>query len=411
MSKLLDYLHAEHATTSLEDMAEQMMESFGVSIRNEGDLFQFKYNMIAAKWLEPVTHECRGAIVRRENGKWTFVTRPFDKFFNQSEGHCPYFDEKIFNANIHDMWLAEKADGTCIQVWYDHKEARYRASTLGTITPFQVYDFDITFDALFSKTLGVEIADISEEVFDKGKTYIFELCAPENRILTQYATPKVFLLGIRDNLTGAYGTTLDAINVITNCTNLGYNISSPKLVKLSSTNISSLQSVRLLVEDAIHMVDIFGKYPEGFVIYKDYQPVAKMKNSQYLSLHGISGGDHKHTKNVVIASFFNGTLDDIYDVLVDTMRDFADSLRDKVAILFTDLQHAFKIVKSTEFASQKDYALCVMSNVKGSFVSFFFTKKDQILNKNINEMDLFTDWLKLNYSKFDDYWKKDEMPS
>ena len=84
MSNILKYLTSHHATSTFEEIANDFMEKFGVGVKQEDDLYQFKYNMLAAKWLpDNITKESRGVIIRRDNNAWSIVSRPFDKFFNQ----------------------------------------------------------------------------------------------------------------------------------------------------------------------------------------------------------------------------------------------------------------------------------------------------------------------------------------
>lgn len=205
MSHLLSYLNGNHATTKLEDMEVQFMEEFGVNVRNEDDLFQFKYNQLVAKWLRPETWECRGCILRRTNVTWKFVARPFDKFFNQHEGHSGVHEKAVFDANIKRYALIEKLDGTNISMWFDSKIGVWRISTLGAITTKNVGDYNITFADLFWKTTGDKISFVNKlSDFDKLYTFIFELCCNENRIVTKYKKNKIVLLGIRNLETGEY---------------------------------------------------------------------------------------------------------------------------------------------------------------------------------------------------------------
>lgn len=125
-------------------------------------------------------------------------------------------------------------------------------------------------------------------------------------------------------------------------------------------------------------------------------------------MHHIGGGDILHTRNVIIDSFFCGTLDDIYDHLVDSMKDFAESLKDKVAKLFLNVRKSLENVASQNYETQKDYALAIQKFVDKKFWSFFFQNKEQILAKDNDPFDMFTKWISINYGKYVDYWKGNE---
>ena len=387
-------------------MQVQFMEEFGVNIRNEDDLYQFKYNQLVAKWTPHETWECRGSILRRTNGTWKFVARPFDKFFNQHEGHSGVHEKAVFDANVHNYFLNEKADGTCIQVWWDDVKNTYRSSTLGTITPFLVGDYEFTFDDLFWKTLGENSKDMI--TFAKDKTFILELCCTANRIVTKYPEDKIFLLAVRDNESGEYTSRVDSESIVAD--HIGLNLHLPYFDSLVSLGINSLEELLLFVNKSTSNKELFGEYPEGFVVYDDSKPVCKIKNEAYLAMHNVSGGDTAHTRNVVIDCFFTNTLDDIYDHLIEPMQEYAEGLKDKVVALFEQIQTVMTEIENSEFETQKDYAMKVQAIAPKNFYGFFFQKKNEILDSEKPNMEIFTDWLTLNYKKFEDYWKDRETP-
>ena len=406
MSSIRDYLNKNHTQTTFDELSSDFMEKFGVGIKQEGDLYQFKYNMLAAKWLpDNITRQSRGIIIRKDNGIWSIVSQPFDKFFNQHEGHCPYFKELVFNGNISNFFIAEKVDGSCIQLYWDDTLSTYRVSTLGTITPMNVGDYDFTFSELFWKTLGIPAENINEKLFKKGITYIFELCCTENRILTKYPSNTIYLLGCRDINHGTHANWEEQNSWIRLAVEMGANVRMPYYEHLSELGLNTLDDVKLFVQRSTAHTDKYGEYPEGFILYESLVPVAKMKNEQYVSLHRISGGDHLHTRNVVIDSYFAGTVDDIVCHLTDPLKEFADSLKVKVEALFLRIQHVFAIMNGMTFETQKDYAMFLQKNVEREFWPFFFTKKNDILDSSTDHMDLFTTWLSLSYKKFIDYWK------
>jgi len=90
------------------DLTSHFIEKFGVDVKKEDNLYQFKYNMITVNWSFPITHECRGVILRY-NGTWDYVSRPYNKFFNYHEPLCA-IREKDFAPNLQ---IIEKADGCC----------------------------------------------------------------------------------------------------------------------------------------------------------------------------------------------------------------------------------------------------------------------------------------------------------
>jgi hypothetical protein len=194
MSLLIKYLNDNYAKGPDDTIAVHFMEKFGVNVKTEDDLFLFKYNQLSVKWTEKITHECRGCILSFREGAWKFISRPFDKFFNVGEFYCS-FNIDDFKDKKDQYSLVEKADGTCIQLYYDGKF--WRASTLGSITPTEINDTGKAFDVLFWEMFGDNVSDA-----DIGFTFVFELCSWHNRIVSKYPTPRLYFLGARDNSNG-----------------------------------------------------------------------------------------------------------------------------------------------------------------------------------------------------------------
>jgi hypothetical protein len=380
------------------------LEKFGVDVKREDDLFLFKYDQLAARWSFPITHECRGVILRNTNGVWKFVCRPFDKFFNQHEPYCSIVEEGTFNSNCPQLAFVEKADGSMINVWFDDVKMRWRASTGGTITPGNVGDYNITFDTLFFQTLALT-EDKLTSCYDKSCTYIHELCCEENRIVTKYPENKVFLLGIREVEYGTYQDINVQEETVLSVMEAGGKLSLPYRINFPYVDVKNLEEAKAYVESQSTNFKDFGDYPEGFIIYDGFKPLCKMKNSRYLQMHAFSGGDIAHTRNMVIQAFFTGTLDDYYMMLTDRMKEFADSLKDKVIEQYKKMAAVSDNFVGKTFETQKDYALAVQKHVDRPFHSFFFSEKENILDAGMNLQDVFRKWITKNYGKFEDYWK------
>lgn len=377
---------------------EHFAEEYGVNVNIEGNLYQFKYLQLSAKWNHPLVHECRGVILRNVEGQWEVASLPFDKFFNQHEGHCPVFNADTFARMTSGMEFHEKADGTCIQLWWDTERKLWRASTLGTITPSLVMEEDYTFDTLFDNVSGVDIN--VREGLNKNLTYVFELCAEVNRIVTKYNTDHCVLLSIRDKRDGTY-LSLEGDEARFICENA--NVRLPVRYSFTELGISTLEEAKAFVEEAKNDPR-FGEWPEGFVIYFGGRPIAKMKNTRYVQLHHVGGGDFKATRNRVIEAYFDGNLDDVYGVLTDRMKAFADDLKEQVIRIESDVMaKVVEVQEGAPYETQKDYALKVVSLVDRVFHGFFFQQKDAILNHQGNLRELFQSWLSMHQGKFN--WK------
>lgn len=374
------------------DLIEHFFDKFGVHVKKEGKLFLFKYDQLAAKFSYELVKECRGHIWEY-NGVWTRVSNPPDKFFNQHEGYCPIFHNEEFVKRLPSLSAKRKEDGSAIQVYF--YDGSWRVSTLGAITTFNVGDYPIKFDELFWKTVGDERKEKFIKYADKKCTYIFELCCSENRIVTKYKENTLFLLVVRDNVHSLYHD----ISVFAE----QIGVAIPDMFLLASEGISTLDELARWVDKASEdTADV--QYREGFVIYDSMTPIAKIKTSRYLSLHHLGGGDLGCTRNAVIECFFAGTLDDVWGVLHDSMKEFAEGLKVKVANMCNTVYVAAEKIDPTSISSQKDYALWVKANIPPQFSGFFFQNKDAVLaKKDIREE--FSFWVKNNYKKYDSTWK------
>lgn len=387
--ELLNYIK------TLSDInGKHFAEDFGINMNQEGDFFQFKYMMLTAKWTVPMVHESRGVILAREGKDWRIASRPFDKFFNQHEGYCPVFDAEEFARRTSRMEFHEKADGTCIQAWHDG--TRWRASTLGTITPSSVGDEPFTFEELFWK---VACLDPVLDSLDKEATYVFELCADANRIVTRYENDHCVLIGIRHKVSGEYAS-LDSGMALTVCE--GTNVRLPHRIPFRDIAVKNLDHARQFVEEAKDDPR-YGEWPEGFVVYQEGAPVAKMKNTRYVELHAVGGGDIKQSKNKIIEAVFNGNLDDFYVMLSERLKAFADGVQEKVATMISSDMKNIAKVQEGYYPDQKAYALAVKEYTNGPLQSFMFQNKSAVLSKDPLLQVHLEKWLSQNYAKFN--WK------
>lgn len=390
---LIDYLNS-YDYTSDDALVAHFMEKFGVNVKIENDLYLFKYGQLEAKWLEKLTHECRGVILRKTENNWKVVSRPFDKFFNVGEGWCPVNDKSDWSL----LKASQKLDGTCAQIYFDENLNRWRMSTLGTITTFQCGDSPWTFEELFwkvaNKYYSQFVNDIEENNELKDYTIICELCTEENRILTRYDRDRIFLLGCRNKETGE----LKSISL---------PLDKPLMF---DADFSSVEEAKEWVEEESKKIDVYGEYNEGFVLCNDVGPIGKMKNSLYLQLHhAIGAGDIKCTRNRVIEALFCGNMDDLYPVLTPSMQEFADKLgewwREKVASVIT----LINTMKGVEFDSMKDFALHVKENIAGEFQPFFFMNKMEVNGKFILapvDSEAVSKWMTKVYKKFETEMKE-----
>jgi hypothetical protein len=376
------------------DVYSHFLDKFGVNVKLEDGLFLFKYDMLAAKFAFPLVKNCRGHIYRYVHG-WKCVANPPDKFFNDHEGFCPIFNNVDFEPIVNQLCAVRKEDGSLITVYFDEVLNDWRCSTTGCVNPLKIQDYNLTFSELFWKIFGEDKKAILSSI-GKEYTFCFEMCSYMNRIITKYNSERVYLLLIRHKEYGTYVPVEPYLEML--------DVKTPEKHFLYTYGIKNKDDLHKWVESNCNDDDD-SSYKEGFVIYHNHTPIAKCKSSKYLTYLSFGGGDVGHTRNAIIDSYFQGTLDDYSHILNEHMKAFADSLKEKASVMYSNFEKSLKKVKGKSFETQKDYALFVQENVSKEFSSFFFKMKSEICSGTIDKED-FNNWIKGNYKKFEDYWKK-----
>lgn len=388
---IADYLEQNFKSFSFENLVEHFLTEFGVRVKKYENKYLFKYDQILADFSKDITHQCRGVILYYLNGEWTYHSKPFIKFFNLSQGMHPWFDEEVLKRDLPNIRLFEKKDGSCIQVAYDLEHSEFRASTLGSIQTENVFDDPYTFSDLFWKLAPKDIK------FVKGETYMFEMCAQANQVVTVYEKEHVALLAIR-NVDG-YFYSREKVDLFAK----DNGISRPVFIDRVFT---SKEDIETFVEEESKNEDKYGKIPEGFVAYLE-QPIFKCKNEKYHQYHLINTGNRRYVRKNLVEAFFAGNIDDIYGNLTSDNMEFVDRLRNEVL----RLEEFFKVIffALEGIHDRKTYALKVMGFSKISedvalFRGILFEYLSDIMEgKPISFVDAISN-KKSNYTSID-HWR------
>lgn len=168
----------------------------------------------------------------------------------------------------------EKIDGSLIKVYY--WGGLWRISTRGTaFAESEVNGFGITFRDLVLKALGMKNFEEFQRFchtarLDSDYTYIFEITAPENRVVKKYGDYTLWFLAAR-NKGGNYGEDLQREKA----TLLG--------AKIPQT--FSFDTVDSILEAAKKLDNL----DEGYVLYQGGKPILKIKSPLYVVAHRIRG--------------------------------------------------------------------------------------------------------------------------
>lgn len=244
----------------------KLQEEFAIKAKEYPDdgLIVLNYDQIySSPKANPTIMECRGLIL---DYNFNVVSRSFDRFFNLGEQPDTQTHIDISKAICH-----EKIDGSLIKIYY-HKDT-WHVSTRGTaFAESDVNGFGVTFKELALKALGMNDEDFQDACSNSlatNNTYICEIVCAENRVVKRYNGYTLYYLAARDNSTFEYK------NYYTQCLELG--MKPPETYKFDS--------VEHCIETAKHLKDL----DEGYVLYQDGVPCAKIKSPMYVAIHNIRG--------------------------------------------------------------------------------------------------------------------------
>lgn len=290
----------------------------------------FKYTQQAQferVWNE-VTTRCRGLVLDGQNN---VINSVIGKFHNIEELKP---EEIPFDLPYE---VTDKIDGSCILAFY--YTGRLVVATLGSFASDQ---------AIYAESmLKSKYAHIPFKHFRPGKTYIFELVIPQNRIVLDYGSEeKLVLITVRDNDTDE--ETLP-------------DIGFPTVEKVDMT-LDQLKLEKL-------RPDFTNK--EGFVIKFSNGFRVKLKYEQYFALHKIMTGCTEHRvweylrENKSLTEFLSGTPDEFFNLVTS----WQEGLTKKYQETLTKATEIFKTIYVPD-ETRKEFAMKALQHKPLSSILF-----------------------------------------
>lgn len=308
------------------------------------NLFIYNYTPAAqyeSYWNE-TTLNSRGLVLDENKN---IIARPFKKFKNYEE----YKAEEIPNESF-DVY--SKLDGS-LGIVFKHK-GELIIATRGSFTSDQAVKAKEIFDNEYS-----ELADKIEE----GKTYLFEIIYPSNRIVVDYGgSEDLILLAIIDNATGN-----DLPLILEGFTVVRKHSGISDFSKLKELNIQN---------------------EEGFVIKFKSGFRMKIKFEDYVKLHRVI----TNTSSKVIWEYlkdglpFEEMLEKVPDEFYDWVKETKNKLLSEYSEIESEAKTAFELL-SDKLGDKKEFALEVLKNhkqISGILFNMYSNKEySQIIWKNI----------------------------
>lgn len=238
----------------------------------------------------------------------------------------------------------EKVDGSLIKI-YRHR-GRWNVATKGTAyAESDCMGYGITFKELVLKSFECSTDAEFQLLMDRSllhfhNTYIFELTSVENRVVKRYEGYKIHFLAARNNEDSEYETECEKDWLFSDGCSLSGLIQKPKEYRFSSTEEC--------MEAARHLKNL----DEGFVIYQDSVPIAKIKSPAYICVHHIRG-EGLNPKRIMQLVLVNEQ-DEYLTYFPEDSEVFVPYVKAK-ELLDIHMDCVYDAIKVTE--DQKEYAL------------------------------------------------------
>lgn len=246
---------------------DKAIKDFKLKVKVYDKKMLLKYDQIESDMSHLEVQECRGLILERDTLK--VMSMSFFKFFNNGETHAAKIDWNTAN-------VLEKLDGTMIQVYWDWNNNKWFAATTGMAeAEGEVNNIErTTFSTLFWNT-----AKLDKDKLNKDLTYVFELCTPENIVVTPHTEYKAVLLVVRNK-------------------NTLKEMSYPELEVISQElSVPLVKSIKMTFSSVEDIKKTFENMPfseEGYIIVDaDFNRI-KIKNPAYVAAHMLKGKSGFH---------------------------------------------------------------------------------------------------------------------
>lgn len=342
---------------------DQVVADLKLIRKEKGDLVLLKYNQIESDYSIRAVQECRGIILDKANN-FNVVCLAFTKFFNSQEGFAHPIDWDTAKCY-------KKYDGS-IMTLYNYQGV-WHVATSGTIdADTNSNDVGISFKDLFWKTVSLFYKDNkgTKDLFTRylgnDMCYIFEMCTPQNVVITQHTEYKLILLGVRNRVTLKEYT----------CEEVG---NAHGFVYAETYDLNNIDK----------MVDTFKDMTwqdEGYVVCDANFNRIKLKNPAYVSVHHTKG---KLSAYHIMTIIKTNEVDEFVAVFAER-KDELYMLRERYNKLEEDLTRIWTEELQNKYESQKDFALAVFEKLPKHFTGLMFSLyngKRSTVRSYLEEMD------------------------
>ena len=322
----------------LNNSIESLTSIYGLTVKEYDNCYVVNYSQTDTPKTDERWWDCRGLILSKDFRN--ILCRPFTRFFNLGE-----LGEDTFDFS--SAFVFEKLDGSLCSTWFNPYDNKWEVATRKqAFAEGNLIIGNKTFRELFleagfngSEENFQESMNKLNEVFP-NHTWMFELTAPENRVVTPYTEKNIWYLAARDNTSGLYLTQSIHFNRY-----ISLNIPSVKYPNMF--NLGSIEECHTAIKSLPAM-------EEGYVVYNvGTQKRIKIKNPEYVLISHLIGNNVLSLKRVLglilvnehpeFLSYFP-EYTDTFQPVIDALENF----KEKVNSFFNEIKH---------IEIQKDFAL------------------------------------------------------
>ena len=345
------------------------------------NLVLFKYDMVDSPQAHPIVLEARG-IILDENNDWAIVSHLFNRFFNHGEGVAAKIDWSTARVQT-------KADGSLIGIYPYNGEWLIQSSGLpdasGKVNAAGLSD---TWCPVFGSSLELPVPEsfgdlVRQILVLKGikvfnskavgeaanYCYALEMIGPLNKVVVQYKSADLILLGGRNLQTDQEITASKAEELLGN-----------KFNKIQEFGLHSIADICQTFEAMSPLAQ------EGYVVVDGNFNRIKCKHPGYIALHHMK--DSMSTRNM-LEIVRSGEISEVIQAFPEYEHALTD-MSDKFSALISELEADYDKIKDIEV--QKEFALeAIKTRCSGALFALRAKKvgsvKEFVRNMNLNNLE------------------------
>jgi hypothetical protein len=345
----------------------KLQEEHKIEVRDYPDRVILNYSQFDSDKYNPIASECRALILRKDEN-WSVMAQAYVRFLNVGE------DKRTaeFPITSPKTRVESKIDGSLILFFWDDLNQKWQpASRSCAFAEGQTVLGNTFADVFWRAVKNSDVAKWVESNIENRKvTWIFELCSPENRVITPFENYKVVLTGARDITTGQEfnGEQLDKI--------------APEM-KVERPERFAFKSIQEAIDKANSLSSMLEGYvlvfEEGLSYFR-----LKCKNSKYLSLSNLRGNGSISPKRILKLVMENDTEE--YLGYFESDRPFFDFVQTSYDEMVEHLTKTYNEYKNIE--NQKEFALTIIPKCVYPFeagIMFSCRKSKKVISAALKE--------------------------